>query len=336
VTPSPLVLLAAAWVAGALPCAAAQALTFDFPGPATVTAETRQTLASFRLPTGPWAPDGLPARLAEGAVEARAWRIEAPGLTTLQILTPLRDQLAAAGFVTIFECETQACGGFDFRYATETLPEPDMHVDLGDFRFLSAERQGPAGAEVLALMVSRSSNSGFVQITRVTPGSAAPAPLLAAAPPPDAPRLALPPGPGLAVMAEPPPPAAAPAPDDIGARLTAGGAVVLEDLVFPSGTAALADGDYPSLVALAAWLRANPDRRVALVGHTDAAGGLDTNVVLSKRRADSVRARLVALDVPPAQVEAQGVGYLSPRDTNLTDEGRTRNRRVEVILTSTR
>jgi OOP family OmpA-OmpF porin len=44
----------------------------------------------------------------------------------------------------------------------------------------------------------------------------------------------------------------------------------------------------------------------------------------------------VALDVPPAQVEAQGVGYLSPRDTNLTDEGRTRNRRVEVILTSTR
>lgn len=332
-TPSPLVLLAAAWVAGALPCAAAQALTFDFPGPATLTAETRETLASFRLPTGPWAPDGLPARLAEGAVEARAWRIDAPGLTTLQILDPLRDQLAAAGYATLFECETRACGGFDFRYATETLPEPDMHVDLGDFRFLSAERQGPGGTEVLALMVSRSSNSGFVQVTRVVPDGAAPA--LMAVAPDAAPRLALPAGTALAVMAGPEAAAAAP-PPEIGALLVAGGAVVLEDLVFPSGTAALAAGDYPSLVALAEWLRANPDKQVALVGHTDSAGGLETNIVLSRRRAESVRAKLMALDVPPAQIEAQGVGYLSPRDTNLTDDGRTRNRRVEVILTSTR
>ncbi|HSF65140.1 MAG TPA: OmpA family protein [Paracoccaceae bacterium] len=332
-TPHPFSALAAFWAALLALGSPAQAITFDFPGPATVTAETRQVLASYRLPTGPWAQGGLPARLAEGAVEARAWRIDAPGLTTLQILTPLRDQLAAAGFETIFECETRACGGFDFRYATETLPEPDMHVDLGDFRFLSAERQGAAGAEVLALMVSRSSNSGFVQVTRVVPGGVAAPPLMAAAP--DAPpRLTLPQGAGaaVAVMAEPP----AAIGTDIGAQLLSGGAVVLEDLVFPSGTAALATGDYPSLVALAEWLRANPDKQVALVGHTDAAGGLETNVVLSRRRAESVRAKLMALDVPPAQIEAQGVGYLSPRDTNLTEEGRTRNRRVEVILTSTR
>lgn len=333
-TPPPFSALAVLWAAAWVSCAPAQALTFDFPGPATVTAETRQTLASFRLPTGPWAAGGLPARLTEGAVEARAWRIEAPGLTTLQILSPLRDQLAAAGFVTIFECETRACGGFDFRYATETLPEPDMHVDLGDFRYLSAERKGAAGTEVLALMVSRSSNSGFVQVTRVVPGEAASTPVMAAADAP--PRLTLPQGTGTGIVVMAAPPSAPASPADIGTRLLAGGAVVMEDLVFPSGTAALAAGDYPSVAALAEWLRANPDKQVALVGHTDAAGGLETNVVLSRRRAESVRAKLVAMKVPPAQVEAQGVGYLSPRDTNLTDEGRTRNRRVEVILTSTR
>lgn len=297
---------------------AAQGLTLEFPGAATMTAESLRPLDSFRLPTGPWTPQGLPVRVAEGALETRAWRIDAVGINTLQIMAPLRDQLAAAGFVTLFECETRACGGFDFRYGTDTLPEPDMHVDLGDFRFLSAERIGPDGAEVLALMVSRSSNAGFVQLTRVAQAGAQPT-LTAAAP--------------VAPTSGPSP--APPAPedlDDIGARLTEGGAVVLEDLVFASGAATLNDGDYPSLAALAAWLRANPDRRITLVGHTDASGGTETNIVLSEQRAESVRAALVGRGVSPDQLEARGVGYLAPRDTNQTDAGRTRNRRVEAVL----
>jgi len=46
--------------------------------------------------------------------------------------------------------------------------------------------------------------------------------------------------------------------------------------------------------------------------------------------------RLVSVfDVPRSQLEAEGVGYLTPIATNLTDKGREQNRRVEVILTST-
>ena len=75
---------------------------------------------------------------------------------------------------------------------------------------------------------------------------------------------------------------------------------------------------------------------VLLVGHTDAAGGLEANIALSRRRAASVVAHLVGeLGVSRAQVSAEGVGYLVPRASNLTDQGRAENRRVEVVLTST-
>ncbi len=74
-----------------------------------------------------------------------------------------------------------------------------MHVNLGEFRFVSAER----GAEVLSLLVSRSAGSGFVQVTRVGP-KALPAPDLASV---GRPETALPPE-----AAEAPPRRAAEAP----------------------------------------------------------------------------------------------------------------------------
>jgi outer membrane protein OmpA-like peptidoglycan-associated protein len=87
---------------------------------------------------------------------------------------------------------------------------------------------------------------------------------------------------------------------------------------------------------LADYLAAQPDLSVALVGHTDASGSLDGNIVISKRRAGSVLERLVSdYGVARRQLDAQGMGYLSPIASNQTQEGRDANRRVEVIVTST-
>jgi len=58
-------------------------------------------------------------------------------------------------------------------------------------------------------------------------------------------------------------------------------------------------------------------------------------MALGKARAEAVRKALIAKGVPQGQVSAAGVGYLAPRATNLTPEGRAENRRVEVVLTST-
>ncbi len=323
--------LAAALAAGAIGAPAA-ALVLEFPAAATTTGTLAEPLASAPIPAGAWDGAQVPLTAAEGRVERTAWRIDAPGLPTLALMQPLRAQLQAAGFELGFECETRACGGFDFRYALDLLPEPEMHVDLGDFRYLTARR----GEEVVGLMVSRSASAGFVQLTRVTPAEiVAPAPMLAAAV--GAPlrvaggggELALPDQPGTTVSLS----AANAMPSELALRLAETGGAVLDDLVFASGASRLEPGDYPSLAALADWLRADPARQVTLVGHTDAAGGLEGNIVLSRRRAEAVRAALVGeFGVAPGQVRAEGVGFLSPRASNETEDGRRLNRRVEAVV----
>jgi outer membrane protein OmpA-like peptidoglycan-associated protein len=301
----------------------ALAIAVEFPAPASTTATRREPLTSYALPIGPWQDGQVSSRILEGPLEQTAWRLSAPGMTTLQILAPLRDQLTRAGFRILWDCETDACGGFDFRYAIDVMPEPDMHVDLGDFRFLSAERMGAAGPEAVSLLVSRSAETGFVQIVSVgaaleVTGPLAPAEQAAPVAPPEEAGPVLP-------------------PSSLAAALQGNGSVVLEDLVFKSGSAELGPGPYETLVALAAFLKDDPARTVALVGHTDASGGLAGNTALSRARAASVRERLMAdYAVPAAQIMAEGVGYLAPRATNRTEDGRARNRRVEAILTSTR
>lgn len=300
----------------AFPAKAAALL--EMPAPATVIGGWSQSPSTLRLPIGPFAKGSLPMQDLAGAVAQRAYRMDNQRLTTLQLLAPLTAQLQAAGFTTLFDCEAQACGGFDFRYGMQVLPEPQMHVDLGDFRYVLAERLGEAGAEVIALLVSRSADQGFVQITTVTAGSN-PALLLE---------------PFAQSTAQTAAAALAPAPrDDLATQLVAGGAVALEDLVFASGKASLQEGDYPSLSHLAAWLLAHPDRSVTLVGHTDASGALTANITLSRQRAQSVRDFLLKRYGAKAdQIETQGAGYLAPRASNETPQGRALNRRVEVLL----
>ena len=317
-------LCAAVLMASVAPSGLAQAITLDLPAGATRAVSKTEALTSYALPIGAFAQGRMQTRTFEGPVAQTVWQIDAPGQSTLQLLAPLRAQLMQAGYRVLFECEAFECGGFDFRYGTAVIPEPEMHVDLGDYRFLAAEK----GAEAVSLMVSRSAALGFVQLTHIDdsavtrPASAAPTTATTG-------QIAL-------TL-----PAAIPidttaAPDDLLLRLAAGDAVALDDLVFASGASALSEGAYPSLEVLADWLKSQPAARVALVGHTDASGSLEGNTALSRKRAQSVRERLIdRYGVPGDQVDAEGVGYLAPRMSNLTEAGRDQNRRVEVMLTST-
>jgi outer membrane protein OmpA-like peptidoglycan-associated protein len=296
------------------------ALTLELPAKVLSEESRSETPGSYALPTAGFDGTRVPALQVEGALDQRSFRLDAPGATTLSIFAPLRDQVLAAGYEILFECEARACGGFDFRFNTDVMPEPDMHVDLGDFRFLSAR----SGADAVSILVSRSAGAAYVQITRVSEAPLAVQPTETAIDLDETPVLR---------AVDP----ATPAASDLAAALDEVGSAVLDDLVFASGAATLSAGDYPSLAAVAAWLQANPEGTIALVGHTDASGSLAANVALSERRAEAVAEVLVqTYGADSARVVARGVGFLAPRDTNQTEDGRQKNRRVEVIVTSTR
>lgn len=73
-------------------------------------------------------------------------------------------------------------------------------------------------------------------------------------------------------------------------------------------------------------------RYVKIVGHTDSRGTDAYNNVLSRDRAETVRLRLKAQGVKTSQMEAHGMGSKQPIATNDTDEGRAKNRRVEIFI----
>ena len=299
-------LLAIAFVSAATSGAA---FDLTLPGSAQQLADRDSPLDSYDLPVGGYADGEVPVRRFEGDIQRETWRVGGSSITSLQILAPLRDQVTAQGYETLFECEDRTCGGFDFRFATEVVPAPDMHVDIRDYRFLSAVK---GDWDALSLLVRRSRTAAYIQVITVsgseetntvgTDGNTGSGPADAAA-------------------------------DQIVKTLQANGHVILRDLEFQTGADTLGRGPFASLEQLAVFLRATPEQRIALVGHTDSTGALKTNISLSKRRAGSVRDRLVtAYDVDPGQIEAEGMGYLAPIASNLTQAGREANRRVEAIL----
>jgi OOP family OmpA-OmpF porin len=77
-------------------------------------------------------------------------------------------------------------------------------------------------------------------------------------------------------------------------------------------------------------LQNNPHVRVDIVGHTDSRGSDEYNQGLSERRAESVRSYLAGRGIAQSRMTASGRGESQPIATNDTDEGRARNRRVEL------
>ena len=302
---------------------ASQAMELDLPGGAALSMSRIEPMASAIVPVAPFANGGVKSVTVDGEVQVEAWTIAQPGLTTLQILNPLRDQLLDAGYQVVLDCKDTDCGGFDFRYEINLLPEPDMHVDLGDFRCLTVRKSGAEDAEeYLSLLVSRSSNNGFVQMTRVGSYLENDGAVVASSKSTTTPAIPANP----ATLGE----------NDLAELLDTVGRAPLDDLIFEIGSASLGKATFSSLNALSDYLKENPEKTVALVGHTDSKGSKNGNLYLSRERANSVVSRLTGTyGIPKDQLESDGVGYLAPRATNQTEDGRTLNRRVEVILTST-
>ena len=116
----------AAALLGVLLAAPAAALELALPSTARLTAERNTAPDRYAAPVGVYA-EGQVARVnVDGSVRRAAWRMDTPGLTALQVMRPLRRQLGEAGFDVVLDCAARECGGFDFRFAVEVLPGPNM------------------------------------------------------------------------------------------------------------------------------------------------------------------------------------------------------------------
>ncbi len=89
------------------------------------------------------------------------------------------------------------------------------------------------------------------------------------------------------------------------------------------------------LKEIAGFLTSNPSKNVFFVGHTDLTGDLNHNQNLSELRAKSVVNELSeTYGIPANRMKAFGVGPLSPISSNATEEGKSRNRRVVMVLSN--
>ncbi len=114
-------------------------------------------------------------------------------------------------------------------------------------------------------------------------------------------------------------------------KLMAEGSVSLYGIYFDVGESVIKPDSKPTLKLIADMLRASPDLKVQVQGHTDSQGNDADNMKLSTRRAAAVRDALISEhSVPEKQLDAKGFGESSPKSSNDTAKGRALNRRVEL------
>jgi outer membrane protein OmpA-like peptidoglycan-associated protein len=103
-------------------------------------------------------------------------------------------------------------------------------------------------------------------------------------------------------------------------------------ILFDTDKADLKPAAQANLQNLAASLQKNPNTNILVVGHTDDTGSDSHNMDLSVRRAESVKSYIVADNVNASRLTTSGKGEAEPIADNTTVDGRTQNRRVEIVI----
>lgn len=116
--------------------------------------------------------------------------------------------------------------------------------------------------------------------------------------------------------------------------LQVGSTFVLHNIFFDYDKSTLLQQSYNELQQLLALLKEYPEMRIEVRGHTDGRGSVDYNNRLSENRAKAVVDFLVSKGVDQRRLQYKGFGKSMPIDSNATEAGRARNRRVEFRILS--
>jgi outer membrane protein OmpA-like peptidoglycan-associated protein len=237
----------------------------------------------------------------EGKVTRIAY--QAPnGRSSLEVYRNFESALKQAGFEVLFSCAEPDCG---IGNVTQSVTgDGIMNYWNGGFasRHLSAKLSRAAGDVYVSLHVANGTDSGpAVQLDVVDMK------------PMDA---------GLVAVNA----------DSLAGDITRTGHASIYGIYFDTGKAEVKAESDATLSEVAKLLQKNGQLKLYVVGHTDNVGTLASNMDLSKRRADAVVAALAGkYGVSAARLASQGVGPLTPVASNDTEDGRAKNRRVELV-----
>ena len=235
-----------------------------------------------------------------GRTTTKVFQIDGTSLTLDQMLQPIITHLNDKQFSIELYCNTNVCGGFNFRKKLTISNPPYMLVNVANYSVVTAVKNRSA----ISLVASKLGNTIYLQILSIGTTNN-----------------------DLVLQNQ------EPLKDNYSSKLREDGAIVLDDLIYRSGSADLGPGPFESLSDLANFLKGTPGSSIILVGHSDAIGELRKNIELSRNRAQAVVDRLIKdYGIDQSRISAQGIGFLSPKTNNSTEKSRKKNRRVEAIL----
>ena len=235
-----------------------------------------------------------------GRTTTKVFQIDGTSLTLDQMLQPIITHLNDKQFSIELYCDNNVCGGFNFRKKLTVSNPPFMLVNVANYSVITAVKNSSA----ISLVASKLGNTIYLQILSIGTTDN-----------------------DLILQDQ------EPLKDNYSSKLKEDGAIVLDDLIYRSGSADLGPGPFESLSALANFLKVTPSSSIILVGHSDAIGELRKNIELSRTRAQAVVDRLIKdYGIDQSRISAQGIGFLSPKTNNSTEKSRKKNRRVEAIL----
>lgn len=278
-----------------------------------------EAYTEYKLPLGkalnPSVPENQGRTIEkEQTIEGRVTRISylAPaGRSALEVFRNYEQELAAKGFETLFKGEKEELGfRFGMRYAG--VFSQIFEYNDSDNRFIAARLARPEGNLTVAIYVSAYDMglSGGLDPVKGQPVIQVD---LIEDKPMDERMVVV----SAAKMAS---------------SIETTGRIALYGIFFDFDSATIKPESQPTLEQMAKLLGDMPEMKLLVVGHTDNVGGIDYNQKLSQSRADSVVKELVVRHgIAPDRLKPMGAGLMAPVASNRTDDGRAKNRRVELV-----
>jgi len=270
-----------------------------YPG-SWITSYTQKEYDEFVLPLGKWVRGDKAEKTQKLEGKVTAIHYEAPaGRSALEVFRNYEGALRGAGFETLFTCAREGCV-VGSRYMKLYGGYSDPWFSNQEMRYLSARLTRPEGQVCVSL------NVWGLGTTRMALYVVDTKPMEA----------------GLVTVNA----------ESLAGDINRTGHASVYGIYFDTGKADVKPESDAALAEITKLLQQNRNLKLYVVGHTDNQGTLDMNMDLSRRRADAVAKVLTTkYSVAAVRLHPLGDGPSAPVTSNDTEEGRAKNRRVELV-----